>query len=252
ATWQDFCSTRNTQSQTFGSPGGPVTITGFCPDAQRQFDIQLSRSRDGGLTWTQATEEVNPSNGKDHYFPAIDVVSSGTQGEQDSARARANRATGEGDDGNGASDHVAVSYYRTDQVPNESTLADPFNPNRVVFAPGQPGVQQENSDYALSGGRGLLTPYAERVVSPRFPPPDGIQAGFNGDYSGLVVTGGESGNQNGEDQGGQAIAHPIWSDTRNAVPTQFNDPTPQGVNRDEDVFTTAVPVPDGHGEQTGD
>jgi hypothetical protein len=64
------------------------------------------------------------------------------------------------------------------------------------------------------------------VLSPSFPPPDGIQAGFNGDYSGIEV-----------DRFG--IAHPIWSDTRNRVP----DPGFDKVSVDEDVFTTARPIP---------
>jgi hypothetical protein len=64
------------------------------------------------------------------------------------------------------------------------------------------------------------------VLTPKFPPPDGIQAGFNGDYSGITV------DRNG-------IAHPIWSDTRNRVPNpDFNKATV-----DEDVFTAARPIP---------
>lgn len=172
-----------------------------------QFDIQLSQSTDGGATWKTADKAVNPDQNKDHYFAAIDVVSSGGRGEEES-------------------DHVAVSYYRTDRVPNENAAQ--------VFAPGQPGVQAEMSDYTLSGGSGLDTSYAAVRVSPSFAPPDGIQAGFNGDYSGLAVAG--------------DIAHPIWSDTRNAVPAQFNLPSSQGVTHDEDVFTTARPVPSGHGD----
>jgi hypothetical protein len=60
-------------------------------------------------------------------------------------------------------------------------------------------------------------------VSPTFPPPDGIQQGFNGDYSGLVLVG--------------TTAHPIWSDTRNVAPSG------QNVTRDEDVFTDSVKLP---------
>ena len=52
------------------------------------------------------------------------------------------------------------------------------------------------------------------MLSPVFAPPDGVQAGFNGDYSGLVI------NQNEE-------AHPIC------------------VIHDEDVFTAKVELPDG-------
>jgi hypothetical protein len=51
---------------------------------------------------------------------------------------------------------------------------------------------------------------------------------FNGDYSGLTITPGD-------------VAHPIWSDTRNADPyTPAN-----GVVRDEDVFSDRVGVPQG-------
>ena len=53
-----------------------------------------------------------------------------------------------------------------------------------------------------------------------FPPPNGIQTGFNGDYSGLTINKG-------------AEAHPIWSDTRNVDPYV----PANGVINDEDVFT---------------
>jgi hypothetical protein len=185
-----------------------------------EYDIQLAKSTDGGQTWTQAAAPVNPDHSKDHYMPAIGIVASG------------NRE----DESNGA-DHVAVSYYRTDRVPNENgTPACPTATGLVCFAPGQPGVMAENSDYDLSGGNRLDTPYAAQRISPIFPPPDGNQAGFNGDYSGLTVVGN--------------IAHPIWSDTRNTVPQVFaSQPPGQGTVHDEDIFTTARPVPSGHGEQ---
>src|SRR5262249_21364004 len=73
-----------------------------------------------------------------------------------------------------------------------------------VYTPAQPGVQAEPSQYVLAAGRGLATPFVGRPVSPTFAPPAGIQAGFNGDYSGLVIVG--------------RTAHPIWSDTRNTAP----------------------------------
>ena len=98
-----------------------------------------------------------------------------------------------------------------------------------VFALGDPGVGEENSDYVLAGGQGDNTPYAFRVISPVFPPPDGNQTGFNGDYSGLTVNHGNE-------------AHPIWSDTRNVNPFPLN-----GVTHDEDVFTDKVGLPNGHG-----
>jgi hypothetical protein len=69
------------------------------------------------------------------------------------------------------------------------------------------------------------------VLSPVFGPPDGAQAGFNGDYSGLTV------NRNME-------AHPIWSDTRNADPYTPDN----GVTNDEDVFSASVILPSGKGK----
>ena len=36
-----------------------------------EFDIQLSLSTDGGLTWHQAGT-VNPDRGLDHYMPAVE------------------------------------------------------------------------------------------------------------------------------------------------------------------------------------
>lgn len=51
------------------------------------------------------------------------------------------------------------------------------------------------------------------------------QAGFNGDYSGIIAI------------GDQAI--PIWSDTRNSAITD------QGVIHDEDIFVEVLDIP-GH------
>jgi hypothetical protein len=167
-----------------------------------EFDIQLAQSTDGGLTWHEAGT-VNPDDGLDHYMPATD------QSPQN---------------GHGNSDRNGVSYYRTARVPGEDAGG--------VFSLGDPGVGEENSDYALAGGRGDATPYDFRVISPVFPPPDGIQTGFNGDYSGLTVNRGE-------------LAHPIWSDTRNVNPFPLN-----GVTHDEDVFTDSVGLPNGHGHHS--
>ena len=160
-----------------------------------EYDIQMSRSTDGGLTWHEGGT-VNPDSGLDHYFPATD------QSPQHG-------------------DRVGASYYRTGRVPNENAGG--------VFALGDPGVGEESSDYVLAGGHGASTPYDFRVVSPVFPPPDGIQTGFNGDYSGLAINRGED-------------AHPLWSDTRNVNPFPQN-----GVTHDEDIFTDTVGLPDGHG-----
>jgi hypothetical protein len=160
-----------------------------------EFDIFLSRSTDGGATWS-AARKVNPDHGTDHYQAAIDI------GEH-----------------HGHS-RIGISYYRTGRVPNENqTPPDGFQL-------GDPGVGQRMSDVVLSGGTNLDTPFAFHVISPRFPAPDGIQAGFNGDYSGLVIT------PNGR-------AHPIWSDTRNQVP----NPDFNFVTKDEDVFTVNMELP---------
>jgi hypothetical protein len=167
-----------------------------------EYDIQLARSADGGLTWT-SLGTVNPDSGLDHYFAAIDVVSG--------------RRT----------DHVGVSYYRSERVPNENATPP------GGFAPPQPGVQQGNSDYVLAGGRAPILPFSFDVLSPVFAPPDGVQAGFNGDYSGLTIVG--------------DVAHPIWSDTRNADPfAPLN-----GVVHDEDVFTANHEVPNGIESERG-
>jgi hypothetical protein len=173
----------------------------------QEFDIQLSVSLDGGLTWSEAGT-VNPDSGLDHYFPAVDQSPS-----------------------NG--DRVGVSYYRTERIPNENTTpAAGFatcNPNQG----GNPaacnaGTGLADSDYVLAGGTGAATPYDFKVVSVVFPPPDGAQAGFNGDYSGLTINKGFD-------------AHPIWSDTRNADPYA----PANGVIHDEDIFTDNVALPNG-------
>jgi hypothetical protein len=163
-----------------------------------EYDIQISRSVNGGLTWTEGGT-VNPATGFDHYFAAVDV---------------------------GTGNAAAVSYYKSDRVPNENTTP------AGGFAPGMPGVQDPNnkSSYWLSGrtqsAPTVATPFVEVKISPDFPPPDGNQAGFNGDYSGLAVTG--------------STAHPVWSDTRSAPVST----TPgQGVVHDEDIFTDSRPIP---------
>ena len=148
-----------------------------------ELDIQLAQSTDGGVTWTDASSPVNPSDGLDHYMPAVDVAT--------------------------PSGRVAVSYFRSPQPTSTAQIG----------ALGQ--------DYFLAGGNGLHTPFKQVRAAPETPAPDGNQAGFNGDYSGLVVVGNK--------------AHPIWSDTRNAVPGSVGA---QGVIHDEDVFTISLEVPD--------
>jgi hypothetical protein len=160
-----------------------------------EFDIFVSRSRDGGQTWSTA-HRVNRDRGTDHYFSAIDVAEVGSESG------------------------IGVSYYRTGRVPNENETPP------GGFAPGQPGVAKRLSDYVLAGGRELHVPYDFVVVSPRFPAPDGVQAGFIGDYTGLVVNRGTE-------------AHPMWSDTRNRAFA----PSVDLVTVDEDAFTITRPLP---------
>jgi hypothetical protein len=183
----------------------------------QEYDIQLAESTDGGLTWSELGT-VNPDRGLDHYFAAVDQ--SPSQG-----------------------DRIGVSYYRTERVPNENTTpAGGFGcpPGTTTVAPFTCSAGAPNSDYVLAGGTGLAsiagtvspgsfpTPFNFKVVSPVFPPPNGIQSGFNGDYSGLTINKGTD-------------AHPIWSDTRNANPYPEN-----GVANDEDVFTDNVGLPNGN------
>jgi len=178
-----------------------------------EYDIQLSISKDGGHTWKEAGT-VNPDRGLDHYFPAVEKALPGS------------------------SDRVGVSYYRTQRIPNENTTPEggflSCNPNQGGDPKAcSPGTGLKNSDYVLAGGTDRDTPYGFKVLSPVFPPPDGVQAGFNGDYSGLTINKGTE-------------AHPIWSDSRNADPyTPAN-----GVIRDEDIFTDTVDLPNGR-ERSG-
>ena len=158
-----------------------------------EFDIQLSTSTDDGLTWS-SSRPVNPDSGFDHYFPAVGADST----------------------------NLAVSYYRAGQVPTERN-------GSAVFAPGQPGVQTTSSQYWLSGQQpaNMALPFVALPISPTFGPPDGIQTGFIGDYTGLAVVG--------------STAHAIWSDTRNSV---LQTSPAQGSTHDEDIFTTTHGVPD--------
>jgi hypothetical protein len=151
-----------------------------------EYDIQLAKSTDGGTTWTQVGT-VNSDSGKDHYFPAVDV-------DETSGKA-------------------GVSYFRTGRVANENTTPAGGFTQAVGTMP---------SDYALSAG--TTSPFSFVVVSPSFVPPDGAQGGFNGDYSGLIIT-------------PDGRAHPIWSDTRNAAVSG------NGVVHDEDIFTDSLALP---------
>src|SRR5437868_7158651 len=97
-----------------------------------EFDIQLSQSLDGGLTWHEAGT-VNPDRGLDHYFAAVD-------------QSPAN------------GDHVGVSYYRTERVPGENSPPNPFaftpcpNPEGIPDSCNPAFVPHGQSDYVLAGG----------------------------------------------------------------------------------------------------
>jgi hypothetical protein len=177
----------------------------------QEYDIQLAQSLDGGMTWHEVGT-VNPDRGLDHYFAAVD-------------QSPAN------------GDHVGVSYYRSQRVPGENTPPNPFaftpcpNPEGIPDSCNPAFTPSANSDYVLAGGTGASTPYVFKVVSPIFPPPDGIQTGFNGDYSGLTINMGDN-------------AHPIWSDTRNVDPFA----PANGVTHDEDIFTDNIGLPNGVGK----
>jgi hypothetical protein len=215
--------------------------------AVKEFSIQLTRSTDGGLTW-EPVKTINPDTGLDHYFPAVDSCKKLTDngGGNDQGSTCENKRVGD-------------SYYRTERVPNENTVP------AAGFAPGvNPGTGEKNSDYVLAGGTWPNTPFNFKVISPVFPPPDGGQAGFNGDYSGLTIQplgngnedwngNGCSGNGNGDSSTGKdgGCAHPIWSDTRNVDPYSSPQKTAEaggvnnGVVRDEDVFSDALGLPSG-------
>ena len=203
-----------------------------------EYDIQLSQSTDGGLTWHEVGT-VNPDRGLDHYMPAVEV-SPNTNGNGDNGNGnggdrlfRSARLLKNG--GDDSSDRVGDSYYRTERVPNENTTPPGgfgCPPGTTTTAPFMCSAGRTNSDYVLSGGTGGQTPFNFKVISPAFSPPDGIQSGFNGDYSGLTINRGTE-------------AHPIWSDTRNVNPYPEN-----GVVHDEDIFTDTVNLPNGRGQAT--
>src|SRR5207244_4824352 len=169
----------------------------------QEWDIQMAHSYDGGLTWTE-DDTGNPDRGLDHYCPAVDIA----------------------EKGNG--DNVGVSYYRTERVAHENTTPPGGFASGATQTCGPAGNAVCLGDYVLGGGTNFQVPFDFKVVSPTFEPPDGAQAGFNGDYSSLAIPKGDE-------------AHPIWSDTRNVDPY-----APQnGVVHDEDVFTDTIGLPNG-------
>ena len=91
-----------------------------------------------------------------------------------------------------------------------------------------PIIEQMPSIYQEDHFAGMFTAGFDDVLSPVFDAPDGVQAGFNGDYSGLTISRGVE-------------AHPIWSDTRNADPFS----PANGVVHDEDIFTASHNLPNG-------
>lgn len=173
---------------------GDVFVAWF--DYRKSFVINLARSTDRGQTWSNRII-ANDDARTDHYFPGIDVAEVGN-------RSR-----------------IGVSFYSTDRVPNEN------NTPEGGFTLGMPGVGKEMSEYRLAGGTELNAGSYQRIaISPKFPAPSGIQTGFIGDYSGLVIPRGQE-------------AHPIWADTRNRA----RYPNLDDVIVDEDVFTVSRQLP---------
>ncbi len=170
-----------------------------------EFDVQMSQSTDGGHTWTE-TGTVNPDTGLDHYLPAVDQSPTKMRPRRRQLLPHGTRAR-------------RVRWHRELPVPDVH--------GRSVHAR-RPGWRRR-ADVGLLAGRwpGSGLPYAFKVVSPVFPPPNGNQSGFNGDYSGLTIPKNEE-------------AHPIWSDTRNANPFLLN-----GSANDEDIFSDSVGLPNG-------
>jgi len=177
------------------SSDGKLYVTWQDFESGSEYDIELAKSTDGGTSWTELTSTtsehyVNPDTGAHHYMPAIRV-----------------------DPGTG---NIVISYYST-PTGGGTSLA---NNGTASCAANNP----KNATYVVSAGTSV--PFTTATVSPSFPPPDGIQCGFNGDYSGLTVT-------------PDHMAHPIWSDTRNSA---IVSPS-QGVLHDEDIFTDSVTQP---------
>lgn len=155
-----------------------------------RFDIRVSRSTNRGRSWKVAPASIDNGSTGDDYMPSIGVSP--------------------------VSHDLAIGYYTTPRVLNE-------NKHSAVFKPGMPGVQKRSSRYLFAVSPGGASSFTSTAISPSFVPPNGIQTGFNGDYTGVTITGN--------------IAHPIWSDTRNSYKIgskTFND---------EDVFTKAVTLP---------
>lgn len=154
-----------------------------------RFDIRLSESTNGGRIWRERPHPIESLH-KDAYMADIGVS---------------------------ATNHdVAVGFYTTGRVHKERN-------HKGVFKPGTGGVDARTSTFRLAVSRRGRASFTVSSISPRFRPPNGIQIGFNGDYSGITVIGN--------------VAHPIWSDTRNHYRAHG-----KSVN-DEDIFTTTRTLP---------
>jgi hypothetical protein len=152
-----------------------------------RYAIRLSVSSNGA-TWTENARPVDAGAYEDAYMASVGVA---------------------------ANHDLAVGFYGSARVPKEDRHGG-------TFKPGQSGVQAEPTHFYLATARSASGHFSIRSLTPAFWPPNGTQSGFNGDYSGMAVTGN--------------TAHPIWSDTRNVFRI-FGAPF-----TDEDVFTRAVPL----------
>src|SRR5262249_32661575 len=129
----------------------------------QEFDIQLSVSTDGGLTWNEAGA-VNPDRGTDHYFPAVEVTPA-PGGDRDVQPDR--------NSDNRNNNRVGVSSHRPARVRGETpppTTGFGCPPGAAPPA----GVNTEpqfctagpkNSDYVLAGLSGPHTPAQFKVIS---------------------------------------------------------------------------------------
>jgi hypothetical protein len=176
----------NDDPMTAVDPTNGTVYTVWNDYSAGRYAVRISRSSNSGKLWTEALKPVTTTSSVDTYMPsaAIDPISH----------------------------EIVVAYYRSGRVPNESTHSGLF-----VFGTG--GVGSQTTQFAMATSSSSNGPWKRWAVSPAFASPNGAQQGYNGDYSGLAISG--------------DIAHPLWSDTRNTV----------GVVRDEDVFTSSVSLP---------
>jgi len=148
-----------------------------------RYGIRISESTNNGATWAESVKTVD-SGSVDSYMPSIGVSA--------------------------ANNRLFVGYYSSARVPGE-------NKHTGLFKSGSGGAATEMTKYYLATAASILGPWSATAVSPSFEPPNGAQAGYNGDYTGMAVSG--------------TTAYPIWSDTRNTFVSGGLALT------DEDVFT---------------